>query len=167
MNTVVASAEQLQGFNPLVDIALAPEAPTILVASSDSLVSDSLARLLEPYPINTVWVKGLADAKIWFGATKIDACLCGFWFENVSCREFVKQTKRESSEIPVIIVSSPACENEYREYLAAMNTGALDFLCYPYRRLELERMLRLAITMRARGSNSRAMTTLPETARAV
>ncbi|HYL98241.1 MAG TPA: hypothetical protein VEZ90_04745, partial [Blastocatellia bacterium] len=64
MNTVVASAEQLQGFNPLVDIAWAPEAPTILVASSDSLVSDSLVRLLEPYPINTVWVKGLADAKV-------------------------------------------------------------------------------------------------------
>ena len=152
MNTVVASAEQLRGFNSLVDVALTPEAPTILVASSDSLVSDSLARLLEPYPINTVWVKGLADAKNWFGAKKIDACLCGFWLEDVSCREFVKQTKRESSEIPVIIVSSPACENEYREYLAAMNTGAFDFLCYPYRRLELERTLRLAITTHARAA---------------
>ena len=152
MNTVVASAEQLQGFNPLVDIAWAPEAPTILVASSDSLVSDSLVRLLEPYPINTVWVKGLADAKVWFASDRIAACLCGFWLEDGSCREFVKQTKRESSEIPVIIVSSPACENEYREYLAAMNTGALDFLCYPYRRLELERMLRLAITMHARAA---------------
>ena len=152
MNTVVASAEQLQGFNPLVDITWAPEAPTILVASSDSLVSDSLVRLLEPYPINTVWVKGLADAKVWFATDRIAACLCGFWLEDGSCREFVKQTKRESSEIPVIIVSSPACENEYREYLAAMNTGALDFLCYPYRRLELERMLRLAITMHARAA---------------
>lgn len=152
MNTVVASAEQLQGFNPLVDIAWAPEAPTILVASSNSLVSDSLVRLLEPYPINTVWVKGLADAKVWFATDRIAACLCGFWLEDGSCREFVKQTKRESSEIPVIIVSSPACENEYREYLEAMNTGALDFLCYPYRRLELERMLRLAITMHARAA---------------
>lgn len=152
MNTVVASAEQLQGFNSLVDIAWAPEAPTILVASSDSLVSDGLARLLEPYPINTVWVKGLADAKVWFATEKIAACLCGFWLEDGTCREFVKQTKRESSEMPVIIVSSPACENEYREYLAAMNTGALDFLCYPYRRLELERMLRSAITLHARAA---------------
>jgi len=152
MNTIVASAEQLQGFNSLGDVALAPEAPTILVASSDSLLSDSLARLLEPYPINTVWVRGVADARIWFGTERIAACLCGFWLEDGTCREFVKQTKRESSEIPVIIVSSPACENEYREYLAAMNTGAFDFLCYPYGRLELERMLRLAITRHARAA---------------
>ena len=150
MNTIVASAEQLHGFNSLGDVALAPEAPTILVASSDFQVADGLARLLEPYPINTVWVRGAADAKIWFATEKIAACLCGFWLVDGTCREFVKQTKRESSEIPVIIVSSPACENEYREYLAAMNTGAFDFLCYPYRRLELERMLRLAIARRAR-----------------
>lgn len=152
MNTLVASAQQLQGFNSLVDVALTPEAPTILVASSDSAVSDSLARLLEPYPINTVWVKALADARIWFAPERIGACLCGFWLEDGTCREFVKQTKRESSEIPVIIVSSPACENEYREYLAAMNTGAFDFLCYPYRRLELKRMLRRALTMHARAA---------------
>lgn len=152
MNTVVASAHQLQCFNSLVDVALSPEAPTILVASSDSLVSDSLARLLEPYLINTVWVKGLADAKIWLATEKIAACLCGFWLKDGTCREFVKQTKRESSEIPVIFMSSPACENEYREYLEAMNTGAFDFLCYPYRRLELERMLRRAVTMHARAA---------------
>lgn len=152
MNTIVASAEQLQGFNSLGDVALAPEAPTILVASSDLMVSDSLARLLEPYPINTVWVRGVADARIWVGTERIAACLCGFWLEDGTCREFVKQTKRESSGIPVIIVSSPACENEYREYLAAMNTGAFDFLCYPYRRQELERMLRLAITKHARAA---------------
>ena len=152
MNTAVASAELLQGFNPLVDVQLGPEAPTILVASSDSVVSDSLARLLEPYPVNTVWVKGLADARLWFGATKIAACLCGFRLEDGTCREFVKQTKRESSEIPVIIVSSPACESEYREYLAAINAGAFDFLCHPYRRLDLERMLRLAITMHGRAA---------------
>lgn len=152
MNTIVASAELLRGFNPLVDVRLAPEAPTILVASSDSVVSDSLARLLEPYPINAVWVKGMAHARIWLGSGRIAACLCGFWLEDGTCREFVKQTKRESSGIPVIIVSSPACESEYREYLAAMNTGASDFLCYPYRRLELERMLRLAITVHARGA---------------
>ena len=100
MNTVFVSAEQLRGFNSLEDVALTPEAPTILVASSDSLVSDSLARLLEPYPINTVWVKGLADAKIWFGATKIDACLCGFWLEDVSCREFVRQSSANPQESP-------------------------------------------------------------------
>ena len=34
-------------------------------------------------------------------------------------------------EIPVIIASAPACPDEYRQYLGAMNLGALDFLCFP------------------------------------
>lgn len=50
MSTVVASAQQLQGFNSLADVALAPEAPTILVASSDLLVSDIRGiRFRRPY----------------------------------------------------------------------------------------------------------------------
>jgi hypothetical protein len=45
----------------------------------------------------------------------------------------------------VIIVSAPTCPHEYRDYLAAMNIGAHDFLCHPYRKCDLERMLRLSL----------------------
>jgi len=126
-----------------------PEVPTVLVASVDP---GGLAELFEPYSLNAVWVKGLAAAKTWLASGKIDACLCSFSLEDGSYRDLVKQAKHESSQVPVIIVSTPGCANEYREYLAAMNTGAFDFLCYPYRRLELERILRSAITTHARAS---------------
>ncbi|HKV28526.1 MAG TPA: hypothetical protein VJN90_09685 [Candidatus Acidoferrales bacterium] len=152
MDAAIASVEQFPGLRPVVDFNLAPESPTILVATVDGQVSDSLAKILELYPVNIVWVKGLSDARTWLNSQNIAACLCGFWLEDGNYRDLVKQAKREAAEIPVIIVSTPACANEYREYLAAMNTGAFDFLCYPYQRLELERVLRLAITTHVRAA---------------
>jgi len=152
MSTALISTEQFQGFNPLADFHAAADVPTVLVASVDPQISDGLAELFEPYSLNAVWVKGLADAKTWLATGKIAACLCSFLLEDGSFRDLVKQAKHQSSEIPVILVSTPDCANEYREYLAAMNTGAFDFLCHPYRRLELDRILRSAITTHARAS---------------
>ncbi len=152
MNTVLTATEQLHGLHSTVDFRLASEEPTILVASGDPGISDNMAKLLEPYPINTVWVKGSVDARVWLATDQVTACLCGFWLEDGSCRDLVKQAKRQAPATPVIIVSTPACMNEYREYLAAMNAGAFDFFCYPYRRLELERILRRAITTHLRGA---------------
>ncbi|MHB8756100.1 MAG: hypothetical protein ACYC92_14265 [Candidatus Acidiferrales bacterium] len=149
MSAGLVSAERFQSFNSLVNFHEDPEVPTILVASVDPA---SLAELFEPYSLNAVWVKGLAAAKTWLATGKIAACLCSFSLEDGSYRELVKQAKHESSQIPVVIVSTPGSANEYREYLSAMNAGAFDFLCYPYRRLELERILRSAITTHARTS---------------
>ncbi|HEV2618065.1 MAG TPA: response regulator [Candidatus Acidoferrales bacterium] len=152
MNTVLVSAEEFQGSNPTADFTLATGSPTILVATADRQMSDTLAQLLEPYPVNTVWVKGLSDAHTWLNTQNIDACLCGFRLEDGNCRDLVKQAKREVAEPPVIVVSTPDCADEYREYLAAINAGAFDFLSFPYRRLELERILRSAIATRLRAA---------------
>ena len=149
MSASLISTERLQSFNSMVDFHEDPEVPTVLVASVDP---SSLAELFESYSLNAVWVKGLAGAKTWLATGKVAACLCSFSLEDGSYRDLVKQAKHQSSEIPVILVSTPGGANEYREYLAAMNTGAFDFLCYPYRRLELERILRSAITSHARAS---------------
>jgi FixJ family two-component response regulator len=53
--------------------------------------------------------------------------------------------RRERIDIPAIIVSAPATPHEYRDYLAAMNLGTLDFLSYPYQKSDFERMLVSAI----------------------
>jgi len=150
MSTVLTATEQLHGVHSTADFRVLAEDPTILVASGEPAISDHLAKLLEPYPINTVWVKGSVDARVWLATGKIAACLCGFWLEDGSYRDLVKQAKRQVVATPVVIVSTPACTDEYREYLAAMNTGAFDFFCYPYRRLELARILRRAITTHVR-----------------
>ena len=118
----------------------------VMIAAMDSAVHSALTELLENHGIDVEWVKGLEAAKELLKLGSVAVCLCGFGLEGGSYRHLVKIAKRHVPETPVIIVSTPACANEYGEYLAAMNAGAFDFLCYPYQKREVQRILRLAVT---------------------
>lgn len=118
---------------------------TILVATIDSKVRQDLAAALEGYDVGTQWARGFEEAKVLLSEGEIGACLCGFGLQDGSYKDLVRHAKRNIPEIPVIIVSTPSCSDEYREYLAAMNAGAFDFLCHPYQKREVERILRLAV----------------------
>ncbi len=72
-------------------------------------------------------------------------------------RELVRHLRREKIDVSVIIVSAPTCPNEYGDYLAAMNIGALDFLCYPYRPFDFERMLESAIATSSGSSHRQSI----------
>ena len=76
------------------------------------------------------------------------ACFCGFWLIDGTYRDVVRHLKRQPIEIPAIVVCEPSCPQEYRDYLAALNLRAFDFLCHPYRRMDLERILEAAISKR-------------------
>jgi DNA-binding NtrC family response regulator len=129
-----------------------PDAPTVLVAAIDWRVRIGLSTVLPCFAINTVWAASVAEASKALEAKDVAACLCGFWLEDGTFRDLARHIRRAESGIPVIAVSAPACRNEYRDYLAAMNNGAFDFLCHPYQKSDLERMLRQAITAHTRQS---------------
>lgn len=128
--------------------------PMVLIATVDPDIQNGLADLLEVASINAIWVGSVEDMKIVVARERerIVACLCGFWLQDGTYREVIRHLRRERLDIPAIIVSAPACPHEYREYLAAMNLGALDFLCHPYQQSDFERMLESAIS-----ANSRAL----------
>jgi len=80
-------------------------------------------------------------------------------------REVVRHLKRQPAEIPAIVVCAPSCPQEYRDYLAALNLRAFDFLCHPYRRMDLERILRATISKRglsARGAQDPVRVVQPD-----
>jgi DNA-binding NtrC family response regulator len=120
--------------------------PTVLIVAADRRVHETLTGILEGQGVETESVIGFEAAKSLLATGGIDACLCGFRLEDGSYRDLVKYTKRQMPEIPVVIVSTPGSPNEYGEYLAAMNAGAFDFLCHPYEKREVERILRLAVS---------------------
>src|SRR6202051_3890275 len=122
-----------------------PNRPTVLIATVDPEIQDGLAGLLEAASINAIWVGSVEDLKIIVAKERIIACLCGFWLQDGTYREVIRHLRRERMDIPAIIVSAPACPQEYRDYLAAMNLGALDFLSYPYQQSDFERMLKSAL----------------------
>lgn len=119
--------------------------PNVMIVTADSKVHGVLRGILEAHGLGAGWVKGVRAAKDLLDGETMDACLCGFGLEDGSYKDIVKLAKRQTPETPVIIVSTPCSANEYGEYLAAMNAGAFDFLCHPYQKREVERILRLAV----------------------
>ena len=123
--------------------------PTVLVAAVDPAITDSMRDLLQMYPLRTLWAKGVREVRTLLEKENVTACFCGFWLVDGTYRDLVRLLKRQPVEIPAIIVCEPACPNEYRDYLAALNIRAFDFICHPYRKADMERILQAALSERA------------------
>jgi len=147
MNPAVTLKERVDGIlrssNMRVERAL--ELPTVLIATIDPAIRSGLIELFQGLSLRTVWMQGVEAAKNALRRENIAACLCGFWLQDGTYRELIRHIKRERMDIPTIIVSPPACPQEYGEYIAATKIGALNFLGFPYRKRDLERMLNLAL----------------------
>jgi DNA-binding NtrC family response regulator len=122
--------------------------PAVLVATVDTAISKSMGELLQLYPLKTIWAKSMDEVRAVLTRESVAACFCGFWLVDGTYRDVVRHLKRQPVEIPAIIVCAPACPHEYRDYLAALNIRAFDFICHPYRKTDLERILRAAISER-------------------
>ena len=149
MNPAVVLKERFEKHSrrtPATRIQRAPGKPSVLIATIDAEIREALADLLDAASINAIWVGSVQDVKALVTRERIAACLCGFWLQDGTYREVIRHLRREQIDIPAIIVSAPSCPQEYRDYLAAMNLGALDFLGYPYQQSDLERLLESAIS---------------------
>jgi DNA-binding NtrC family response regulator len=133
------------GGKSVTNINRTPGRPTVLIATVDPEIRGALADLLEIAAVNAIWVSSVKDVKTLVAGELIVACLCGFWLQDGTYREVIRHLRRERINIPAIIVSAPACPQEFRDYLAAMNLGPLDFLSYPYQQSDFEKMLESAI----------------------
>lgn len=119
--------------------------PTILVATTDPYIEENVGELLKAYPIRTVWVKCVEELRSALTRGNVAACLCGFWLVDGTYRDVVRYIRRQPADIPVVMMCAPACPHEYRDYLAALNIRAFDFICYPYQGSHLGRILEAAI----------------------
>jgi DNA-binding NtrC family response regulator len=122
--------------------------PTILVATTDADIRSNIEQLLEGYRVNTLWATGMEEVKAALAKHDVTACFSGFWLVDGTYRDVVRHLKRERPETPVVIVCAPTCPQEYRDYLAALNIRAFDFICHPYRPMDMDRILRSAMALR-------------------
>jgi DNA-binding NtrC family response regulator len=76
---------------------------------------------------------------------KVSVCFCGFWLLDGTYRDVVRHLKLRRAEIPAVIVCAPSCPHDYRDYLAALNISAFDFICHPYQKSDIERILNSAV----------------------
>ena len=158
MNLAVVLRERVESYftrKTVKSIKRTPGRPTVLIATIDTEIREALADLLEIASLNAIWVGSVEDVKTIVARERIAACLCGFWLQDGTYREVIRHLRRERLDIPAIIVSAPSCPQEFRDYLAAMNLGTLEFLCYPYQESEFERMLESAIAAHSRSTHRR------------
>lgn len=157
MSPAAASKERATGSfkrKSVTAIQRTPGRPTVLIATIDPEIQEALAQLLERSSINAIWVGSVMDVKTVIAQENVAACFCGFWLQDGTYREVIRHLRRERMDIPAVIVSSPACPQEFPDYLAAMNLEALHFLCYPYQRSDFEKILAPAIAAHARTAPS-------------
>ena len=165
MSPAVALKGMLKGRfarRPEMRLGQNPGWPTVLVATLDVEVRNGLAQLLPVFPINTVWVKSVEDARSVLASSQITACFCDIWLQGGTCRELIWHVRRISAGLPVIIVSAPNCPNEYRDRLAALNLEDLYFLDHPYRLSDLEHFIDLASATQGRRLQQRSTIYAPE-----
>ncbi len=151
MNKPAAAEESIARVsrNDMVEtVAPSLARPTVLVATADPLIRASMRDLLQGYPVRTIWARGVDEVRSAVEKDGVLACFCGFWLIDGTYRDVVRHLKRQSVEIPAIVVCEPSCPQEYRDYLAALNLRAFDFLCHPYGKMDLERILEAAISKR-------------------
>ena len=128
---------------------------TILLATVDPEIRANMSVLLKNYNVKAVSVTGLEELRLALARENVSACFCGFWLVDGTYRDVVRQLRRQPVEIPVIVVCAPGCSQEYRDYLAALNMRAFDYICYPYRKADLERILHSAISTQHASMRSR------------
>jgi DNA-binding NtrC family response regulator len=136
--------------NELQPIIQNSQLPVVLLATVDPEIRSSIVELLETFPIQIRQVRAVDEVRMAIARENVLACFCGFWLTDGTYREVVRYLRRQPREIPAIIVCAPACPHEYGDYLAALNIRAFDFICHPYKRTYLERILDSAISVLAR-----------------
>ncbi len=125
-----------------------PGRPTVLLGTIDPQIRQKMGELLQDYAINTLWATGIEEVRSVLAQEDVVACFCGFWLVDGTYRDVVRHLKHQCADVPMIIICAPECPQEYRDYLAALNIRAFDFICYPYRRIDLERILDSAVALR-------------------
>jgi DNA-binding NtrC family response regulator len=128
---------------------------TILLATVDPDICASMSRLLDSYKVKAVSVSRLEELRLALSRETVSACFCGFWLVDGTYRDVVRQLRRQPIEIPVIVLCGPGCSEEYRDYLAALNIRAFDYIGYPYRKADLERILHSTVSVRRASMPSR------------
>lgn len=119
----------------------------VLLATTDLEIRHSISELLNGYKIKTLFASGLGEIKSALSRNDIAACFCGFWLVDGTYRDVVRYLRLQRAAIPVTVVCARTVSQEFKDYLTAFNIQACDFISYPYRAIDVERILQSATSL--------------------
>jgi DNA-binding NtrC family response regulator len=120
--------------------------PKLLVLCDDSEARASLEEALESCPVERVYCSSLLALRQAVAAHAGDAVIYAENRPGSRLRALLEWPEMRAGHLPVIAVSR---FGEMRDYLAAMEAGAFDYMALPYRPKEVERILEKALSRSA------------------
>jgi two-component system C4-dicarboxylate transport response regulator DctD len=123
-----------------------PSSPKLLVLCEDSEARASLEETLASCPAERVYCPSLQALREAVAAHAGDVVIYVEDRPGGRVRDLLEWPEMRAAHVPVIAVSR---FGEMRDYLAAMEAGAFDYVARPYRPEEVERILQKALTRSA------------------
>ena len=102
--------------------------PTGLVASSDGEVRRNIAEIPRQCGLPSVVASTVAESGIALAGHEVSIVLCNDCLADGNYEDIVKLVGRSDKNLPVIVVSRTG---DRPEFLAAIRSGAFDYLAYP------------------------------------
>jgi DNA-binding NtrC family response regulator len=113
----------------------------ILVAAADIDARTGISELLQEYSIKTLCVRAAEEVRAALSKERFAACFSGFWLMDGTYRDVFRHLRRQALSAPMVLICGPTCPTEYKDYLVSLKIRAFDFICHPYRKSDLERVL--------------------------
>lgn len=119
--------------------------PNGLVVSSDHEVRRKLAEILGHGGLRPVLASTVAETRTALAQYDVCMVLCDEFIVDGNYRAVIEIAEHAETKVPVIVVSRIG---DWPEYLAAICSGAFDYLAYPPVPGELQRVIRNAFLER-------------------
>ena len=108
--------------------AVSLQVPSGLVVSSDEELGRKLAEVLRQCALTPVLASSVAECGMALAGHEMLILVCNDRLDDGKYADVLKLVVRSEMQVPVIIVSRTG---DWPEYLAAMGSGAFDYLAYP------------------------------------
>ena len=127
----------------------------VLMICSDSAHSDKASEIVRALDLQSVICSSLTDALALIGRQMFQLVLCDDDLPDCNLRTSLKVLLSATGGVPVIVLSHLA---DWDAYMMALSAGAFDHIACPPERVEIERILRLALSqnLRSRRASSTA-----------
>ena len=119
----------------------------VLVVSSDHEVLRNLAGTIGLCGLESVLSVTVADSRVVLAQYPICVVLCDDRLVDGNYRDLVEEVGRTAADVPVVVVSRMG---DWGQYMKAMSAGAFDYIGFPPRRAEIERVIGNALHERER-----------------
>jgi DNA-binding NtrC family response regulator len=111
------------------------------VASSDPVVRGDLFRLAADCGIPALPIPSAREVLAVLACNPVTLVVCATQLEDGTFGDLLRDIRRAGLRVPVVVAAGPDLQTEFQQFLEALHLGAYGFLCFPYRRLEFERVL--------------------------